>query len=186
MTTASEPAWVDDVLRFWFDRLGRKSWFVKDAAIDAEIRDRFAPLIDDINVRPVEDSVSSPAHVLATVIVLDQFARNIYRGTPRAFAYDELARGIARLAIALGLDQRLPAEQRVFFYMPFEHSEAYADQLRSVELIGALGDDEYTRYAEAHRDAIERFGRFPHRNAILGRVSTPDEIAFLKEPGSSF
>ena len=186
MTTASEPAWGDDVLRFWFDRLGRKSWFVKDAALDAEIRERFAPLIDEINVREVEDAVSSPAHALATVIVLDQFARNIHRGTPRAFAYDELARGIARLAIALGLDQRLPAEQRVFLYMPFEHSEAYADQLRSVELIGALDDAEYTRYAEAHRDVIERFGRFPHRNAILGRPSTPEEMEFLQQPGSSF
>ena len=114
MTTSSDPAWVGDVLDFWFDRLGRKSWFVKDAAIDAEIRDRFAPLIDEINVREVEDSVSSPAHALATVIVLDQLSRNVYRGTPRAFAYDELARGISRLAIALGLDQRLPAERRVF------------------------------------------------------------------------
>jgi uncharacterized protein (DUF924 family) len=177
MTTSSDPAWVGDVLDFWFDRLGRKSWFVKDAAIDAEIRDRFAPLIDEINVREVEDSVSSPAHALATVIVLDQLSRNVYRGTPRAFAYDELARGISRLAIALGLDQRLPAERRVFLYMPFEHSEAYADQLRSVELIGALGDAEYTRYAEAHRDVIERFGRFPHRNAILGRTSRSAEIA---------
>ena len=109
MTTVSEPAWADDVLGFWFDRLGRKSWFIKDAALDAEIRDRFAPLIDEINVREVEASVSSPAHALATVLVLDQFSRNVYRGTPRAFAYDELARGIARLAIALGLDQRLPA-----------------------------------------------------------------------------
>ena len=186
MTTASDPAWVDDVLGLWFDRLGRKSWFAKDAAIDAEIRDRFAPLIDEINVRDVEESISSPAHSLATVLVLDQFSRNIYRGTPRAFAYDELARGIARLAIALGLEQRLPAEQRIFLYLPFEHSEAYADQLRSVELIGALGDAEYTRYAEAHRDVIERFGRFPHRNVILGRASTPEEIAFLEEPGSSF
>jgi uncharacterized protein (DUF924 family) len=183
---ASDPAWVDDVLHFWLDRLGRKSWFVKDAAIDAEIGDRFAPLLDEINGRPVEDAVSSPAHALATVIVLDQFPRNIYRGTPRAFAYDELARGIARLAIALGLDQRLSAEQRVFLYMPFEHSEAYADQLRSVELIGTLGDDEYTRYAEAHRDVIERFGRFPHRNIILDRASTPEETDFLKQPGSSF
>jgi uncharacterized protein (DUF924 family) len=184
--TASEPAWVDDVLHFWLDRLGRKSWFVKDAAIDAEIRERFAPVIDEINVRPVDEAVSSAAHALATVVVLDQFPRNIYRGTPRAFAYDELARGIARLAIALGLDQRLPAEQRVFLYMPFEHSEAYADQLRSVELIGALGDEEYTRFAEAHRDVIERFGRFPHRNDILERVSTPEEMDFLMQPGSSF
>ena len=104
MTTMSDPAWVDDVLGFWFDKLDRKSWFVKDAAIDAEIRDRFAPLIDEINTRPVEDAVSSPAHALATILVLDQFARNVFRGTPRAFAYDELARqsyfGQASISIA--------------------------------------------------------------------------------------
>ncbi|MEI9902022.1 MAG: DUF924 family protein [Hyphomicrobium sp.] len=185
-TSPSEPAWVEDVLRFWFDDLGRTSWFVKDAAIDAACRERFAPLIDEINVRPVGDAVTSPDHALATVIVLDQLTRNIYRDTPRAFAYDELARGIARLAVAVGLDQRIPSEQRIFLYLPFEHSEALADQYRSVELIGSIGDDEFTRYAEAHRDVIERFGRFPHRNAVLGRPSSAEEIAYQQQPGSSF
>lgn len=182
---SADPQWVDDVLRFWFEDLGRKSWFAKDDAIDAACA-RYAPLIDEINARPIEDSISSPDHALASVIVLDQFTRNIYRGTPRAFAYDELARAIARLSIAVGLDQRIPLDRRIFLYLPFEHSEAYADQLRSVELIDALGDAEFTRYAEAHRDVIERFGRFPHRNAILGRASTPEESEFLAQPGSAF
>jgi len=183
----TDPAWVADVLGFWFDKLGRKQWFVRDEAIDAECRDRFAPLIDEINSRPVEDAVSSPNHALASIIVLDQFTRNIHRGTPRAFAYDELARGIARLGVALGVDNRIfPMDRRIFFYLPFEHSEAYPDQLRSVELISALGDEEYTRYAEAHREVIARFGRFPHRNVILGRESTPEELEFLQQPGSSF
>jgi uncharacterized protein (DUF924 family) len=184
---ASEPGWVGDVLRFWFDELGRKKWFARDEATDAACRERFGHLIDEINTRPFEESVQSPEQALASVIVLDQFTRNIYRGTPRAFAYDELARGLARLAIALGLDKRiLLADRRVFLYLPFEHSEALPDQLRAVELIEELGDDEYTRYAKAHRDVIARFGRFPHRNTTLGRTPTLEELAFLKEPGSSF
>ena len=182
----SDPAWVADVLAFWFEKLGRQGWFARDAAIDEEIRTRFAPLIGEINGRAIEDSISSPDHVLASLIVLDQFARNVYRGTPQAFAYDELSRAIARLAIALHIDQRVPLDRRVFLYLPFEHSEALADQLRAVELIEALGDAEYTRYAEAHRDVVARFGRFPHRNEILGRPSTPEEIEFLKQPGSAF
>jgi uncharacterized protein (DUF924 family) len=183
---AANQSWVSEVLAFWFTELGRKAWFRKDAGIDGAIRGRFAHLIDEINARPVEESILSPDQALASVIVLDQFTRNIYRGTPRAFAYDELARGIARLAIAVGLDQRIPADRRIFLYLPFEHGEALADQYRSVELISSLGDDEYTRYAEAHRDVIERFGRFPHRNEILGRMSTLEENAFLEEPGSKF
>jgi uncharacterized protein (DUF924 family) len=184
---AGDPAWVKDVLHFWFDELGRAAWFAKDDAIDAACRDRFGHVIDEINARPIDEAISSPEHALASVIVLDQFTRNIYRGTPRAFAYDELARAIARLAIALHIDKRLIfPDRRVFLYLPFEHSEAYADQLRAVELIEELGDDEYTRYARAHCEVIERFGRFPHRNAILGRESTPEEIAFLEQPGSSF
>ncbi|MBI1650029.1 DUF924 family protein [Hyphomicrobium sulfonivorans] len=188
MTAASntDPAWVSDVLTFWFDKLGRKGWFVKDAAIDDEIRQRFAPLVDEINRRPIDTAISSPDHVLASVIVLDQFTRNIYRGEPQSFAYDELARAVARLAIALHIDNRIPLDRRVFLYLPFEHSEALADQERAVELITTLGDAEFTRYAEVHRDVIARFGRFPHRNAILGRPSTAEETAFLQQPGSSF
>jgi uncharacterized protein (DUF924 family) len=186
---SAEPlnqTWAGEVLAFWFTELGRKAWFRKDSAIDDAIRARFAHLIDEINARPIEEAIATPDHALASVIVLDQFTRNIFRGTPRAFAYDELARGVARLAVAVGLDQRIPADRRIFLYLPFEHGEALADQYRSVELISSLGDDEYTRYAEAHRDVIERFGRFPHRNEVLGRMSTPEEEAFLQEPGGSF
>ena len=183
---APEPAWVTDVLRFWFDELDRKAWFVKDAAVDAQIRDRFAPLIDPLAAEPVDAAVTSADRALATVIVLDQFPRNVFRGTPRAFATDRQALAVAKAAIDRGLDQKLPADRRVFLYLPFEHSEDLADQDRCVELTAALGDEEYARYAVLHRDVIKRFGRFPHRNVMLGRTPTLEEIKFLKEPGSSF
>jgi uncharacterized protein (DUF924 family) len=186
IASPTAPPWVEDVLRFWFDELGRKLWFVKDDAIDAAIRERFSALIDELSVSAIEDVVSSPDRALASVIALDQFPRNIYRGTPRAFENDELARAIAKLAVALGLDHRISAERRIFLYLPFEHSEAIADQYRSVELISSIGDEEYTRFAQAHCDVVARFGRFPHRNAILGRASSDEEIAFLEQPGSSF
>lgn len=112
--------------------------------------------------------------------------RNIHRGRPEAFAGDARARDVARHALARGFDQRLAAVQRLFLYMPFEHSEDMADQDLAVALIGALRSDEQTRWARLHRDVIARFGRFPHRNRILGRPSTPDEEAFLQEPGSRF
>jgi uncharacterized protein (DUF924 family) len=184
--SAPEPAWVADELRFWFDELGRKAWFVKDAAVDEKIRDRFAPLIDQLAAEPDDAVVTSADRALATVIVLDQFPRNVFRGTPRAFATDRQALAVAEAAIERGLDQKLPADRRVFLYLPFEHSEDLADQDRSVQLTAALGDEEYARYAVLHRDVIKRFGRFPHRNVMLGRTPTLAEIQFLKEPGSSF
>jgi uncharacterized protein (DUF924 family) len=183
---ASEPAWVADVLRFWFEELQRKAWFKKDTAVDAQIRDRFAPLIDQLAAQPVDEAVTGANRALATVIVLDQFPRNVFRGSARAFATDARALDIAKAAIDRGLDQELPADRRVFLYLPFEHSELLADQERSVELTAVLGDEEYARYAVLHRDVIKRFGRFPHRNAMLGRTPTLEEIKFLKEPGSSF
>lgn len=183
---APERAWVGDVLRFWFDELGRKAWFVKDAAVDAQIRDRFAPLIDQLAAQPIDEALASADRVLATVIVLDQFPRNVFRGTARAFATDALALDIAKAAIDRGLDQQISAGRRVFLYLPLEHSEALADQERCVELTAALGDEEYARYAVLHRDVIKRFGRFPHRNAMLGRTPTLEELEFLKQPGSAF
>lgn len=181
-----EPGWVGDVLRFWFDDLGRKAWFAPDTAIDTQIRERFLPLISELVAQPVDQALSSADRALATVIALDQFPRNIFRGEARAFATDAAALAIAKEAIARGLDKQLPIERRVFLYLPFEHSEQLADQERCIELTAALGDDEYTRYARLHHDVIARFGRFPHRNAILGRTPTLEELAFLKEPGSSF
>ena len=171
-----EPAWVGDVLGFWFGELGRKAWFVRDAAVDETIRARFGPLIEELTTRPVDEALTSPDRALATVIALDQFPRNVFRGTARAFATDALALAVAKGAIDRGLDSQVPADRRVFLYLPFEHSEALADQERSVELTAALGDEEYARYAVLHRDVIARFGRFPHRNAMLGRTPTLEEI----------
>ena len=185
-TSTSDPAWVGDVLRFWFSELDRKAWFVRDAAVDEKIRTRFGPLIEELSSRPVDEALASPERALATVIALDQFPRNVFRGTARAFATDALALAVAKAAIDRGLDSQVPAERRVFLYLPFEHSEALADQDRSVELTAALGDEEYARYAVLHRDVIKRFGRFPHRNVMLGRTPTLEELTFLKEPSSSF
>lgn len=185
--SAASEAWIGDVLDFWFDELGRSKWFVKSEAVDREIRDRFLLLYEVLSTWPAEDAWASADRALATVLVLDQFSRNMFRDTPQAFATDALAREVAAGAIARGLDDELAgADRRAFLYIPFEHSEDLADQQRAVELISGLGDEEYTRFAIAHKDVIARFGRFPHRNGILDRTSTPEEQAFLAQPGSSF
>ena len=172
------------MLRFWFDELGRKAWFVRDAAVDAQIRDSLPPLIEELATRPVDEALASADRALATVIALDQFPRNVFRGTARAFATDALALAVAKAAIARGLDAQVPADRRVFLYLPFEHSEELADQDRCVELTAALGDEEYARYAVLHRDVIKRFGRFPHRNVMLGRTSTLEEINSSRSPAA--
>jgi uncharacterized protein (DUF924 family) len=182
----ANESWVKEVLGFWFGELGREGWFRKDAALDQAIRDRFTLLYEVLTTWPAEDALASPERALATVIVLDQFSRNMFRDSPQAFAADALAREIAAGAIARGFDKEIAKDRRVFLYLPFEHSEDAADQARCVALTSALGDAEYTKYAELHKAVIDRFGRFPHRNAVLGRASTPEEIAFLKEPGSAF
>jgi uncharacterized protein (DUF924 family) len=183
---AASEAWIGDVLGFWFEELGRAGWFRKDAAVDSAIRQRFLLLYEVLTTWPADDALASADRALATVLVLDQFPRNIFRDTAQAFATDALALQVARGAIACGYGKTLAPEQRVFLYLPFEHSEDAADQARSVALISTLGDEEFTRYALAHKAVIDRFGRFPHRNAVLGRASTSDEEAFLKEPGSAF
>jgi uncharacterized protein (DUF924 family) len=183
----TEP-WVGEVLAFWFETLDQKGRFAKNEAVDAKVTERFLP----VHVRlssslDIGEALSSPEQALASVIALDQFPRNMFRGSPRAFAVDPLAVGLAKEAVGRGIDARIaPIERRVFIYLPFEHSESLADQDRSVELMRTLGNPEFDRYAEAHRVIIERFGRFPHRNAVLGRVSTPEEIEFLKGPNSGF
>ncbi len=182
----ADSRWVDDVLEFWFEEVGPDRWFRKDERLDQTIRDRFLELYEMLASAAAADALASPERALAAIVILDQFARNMFRGTARAFVTDPPARDIAAAAIAAGLDQALPRDRRVFFYLPFEHSERLADQERAVALISALGDAEQTRYAEAHRAVIARFGRFPHRNAALGRESTPEEIEFLALPGSSF
>jgi uncharacterized protein (DUF924 family) len=174
------------VISFWFDELNKEDWFIKTDKTDAACRDRFAAThLALAKSVPEEWRADAEAH-LALIILFDQFPRNIYRDTPLAFATDGLALKEARAAVERGHDQALGADRRVFFYMPYEHSENLADQHRAVELIGRLGDETYTKYAEAHRDVIEKFGRFPHRNAILGRISTPAEERYLAEPGAGF
>ena len=175
------------VLAYWFETLDAKARFAKNDDVDAEIRARFEPLWRRLAaVTNVGDLVPSPDQALAAIIVLDQLPRNMFRGTPLAFASDSLALAAAGFAVDRGHDARVSPERRLFFYLPFEHSESMGDQNRSVELIGALGNPELNRYAVAHRDIIARFGRFPHRNAVLGRPSTPEEVEFLKQPGSGF
>jgi uncharacterized protein (DUF924 family) len=183
---AANPQWVADVLQFWFRETNREQWFKRDAALDDRIRARFLSLHDRVSATPNAALLSDPRGALAAVIVLDQFSRNMFRGTPRAFAGDAKALAVADAAITEGYAASLDKDELLFLYLPFEHSETLEAQARCVELMSSLGDAELTRYAEAHRDIIQRFGRFPHRNAILGRTSTQEEIEFLKQPGSSF
>ncbi|WP_347137794.1 DUF924 family protein [Paracoccus sp. SSK6] len=169
-----------DVLDFWFSPEMEPHWFVKSDDIDARIRDGFAETHQAAHRRELDGWAETPDSALALVIVLDQFPRNIFRGTPRAFASDDLALEHARAAVDAGFDQQIDAGRRAFLYLPFEHSEDLPDQTRAVELFEALGDPGYLDYAIQHRDIIQKFGRFPHRNAILDRPNTPDEEEFLK------
>ena len=180
-----EPDWVREVLDFWFGELGPKQWFAKSADLDARIRTRFAALHGQLLATQAA-GVDGLRATQAAVIVLDQFSRNIYRDQARAFAGDALARQLARAALDAGADTTLPPEQRMFLYLPFEHSEALADQELSLRLYARLGNEEWTRYARAHHELIARFGRFPHRNAVLGRESTPAEIEAMAGPMGQF
>jgi len=179
---------ASEVLDFWFGAgaehgKSHKRWFVKDPDFDAEVRRRFLATLERLTSERLwlEDAKSC----LARIVVLDQFPRNMFRGTARAFAADPLALEAARLALERGYDRGMLQVEQLFVYLPFEHSEALADQDRACELMKDFGSEQVD-YAERHRDIIRRFGRFPHRNAILGRASTPEEIEFLKQPGSGF
>lgn len=181
----TEPDWVGAVLRFWFQELAEGQWFAKDAGLDAQIRERFLALHEQL-ANGGAAGISGPRASLAAVIVLDQFSRNLFRQDPRAYATDPSARRIATVAIEQGFDSAMSKPDRLFLYMPFEHSEDVRDQARSVELMQSLGNDGWTHYARLHKDIIDRFGRFPHRNAVLNRQSTAEELAALKSPAGSF
>jgi uncharacterized protein (DUF924 family) len=172
----------EDVLRFWRDA-GPKKWFSKDAAFDATIRARFMATHQAAAAGKLADWEQTAEGALALVIALDQFPRNMFRGSARTFATDPLAHQIADRAIAKGFDRLVPPIDRQFFYLPFEHSETLADQERCVALFRAVDDAESLKWAELHADIIRRFGRFPHRNAVLGRVTTAEEQAFLDGGG---
>jgi len=177
--------WVDDVLTFWFEETRPKQWFEKDDGFDAVCR-RFLALHEGLAARPVASLLTDARTALAAVIVFDQMPRNMFRGSARAFETDAKALEFAAAAVARGFDRRLTKDERMFLYLPFEHAEDREAQRRSVELMAGLGDPELTKWAEMHKVIIDRFGRFPHRNAALGRLSTPEEVEFLKRPGNSF
>lgn len=178
---------IGTVLRFWFEESEPEQWWKKDPGFDAEIRRRFVGLHARAAAGDLDGWAENAEGALALILVLDQFSRNLHREDPRAWAQDAQALAVARRAVERGLDTAFEDKnRRVFFYLPFEHSEDLAVQEESVRLISALGDAHYTEHAIAHRDIVARFGRFPHRNAVLGRRSTEEEVEFLKQPGSSF
>jgi uncharacterized protein (DUF924 family) len=170
--------WAAQIIRYWFEELQPEAWFRKDDHVDAVIRERFSALHEELaQIRP--EQLATPLECAAAVIALDQFPRNMFRGSPRAFATDALALAISQRAIAAGFDQQLTRQQRWFLYMPFQHSEDRAVQARSIELFTQLDDRENLGYAQRHKEIIDRFGRFPHRNEVLGRASTPEELEFV-------
>jgi uncharacterized protein (DUF924 family) len=176
------PVTPHHVLTFWHDA-GPKKWFTKDAAFDDEVRARFLPMYEAAAAGELAAWEDTPQGALALAVVLDQFPRNMFRNDARTYAADPLARAVAERAIARGFDQQIALTDRQFFYLPFEHSEALADQERCVALCRATGDDELVKWAVLHADIIRKFDRFPHRNAILGRATTPQEQAFLDSGG---
>ncbi len=195
--TASDGRGAGAVLEFWFGAPGeahfgksRRQWFVKDPEFDAQIARRFGALVEAALAGELDHWQASPAEELARIVVLDQFTRNIHRGTAAMFAGDALALAAADDLVAGGRDRELLPVQRAFCYLPFEHSESLADQDRAVQLFETLRDDEdaggMLEWALRHREVIQRFGRFPHRNEILGRASSAAELEFLGQPGSRF
>lgn len=170
-----------DVVAFWREA-GTEKWFKKDAEFDRAIADRFAALHDDAASGRLNDWATTPEGALALILVLDQFSRNMFRGTPKAFAADELGCAIAHRAVEAGFDNLVPEEMRLFMYLPFEHTESIAEQERCVRLCHAFAFS-VLPYAREHERIIRRFGRFPHRNPILGRHMTPAEQAFLDNDG---
>ena len=171
-----------DVIDFWL-KAGAGKWFARDAAFDALLRERFEAAHHAAARGEYDGWQDSPEGVLALLILLDQVPRNIFRRSPHAFATDALARAVARRAVEQGFDKQVDGALRPFFYLPFEHSEDAADQDYSVALCTAHGDAETLKWAVLHRDIISRFGRFPHRNPMLGRETTADEQAFLDKGG---
>ena len=168
--------WRADVLKFWFG-LSRDQWWNGGPDLDHRIRQDFLKLCAEKRQLPVDAFLDDPLTAAAAVILFDQFPRNMFRGHADQFATDHLALAIAKAAIERHLDEQLQPQERLFLHMPFQHSEDLADQKRSLLLFTELGEPEQIKYSRIHHDLIERFGRFPHRNALLGRASRPDEIA---------
>lgn len=192
MSSAKALLNADEILKFWFEETEPKQHFVKDPAFDQLVTDKLIALHEQAVAGELDDWRNEPDTCLALLILLDQAPRNMFRDTPRAFGSDARAVEVATKAIEAGIDMKVPAERRVFFYLPYEHAEDLVLQNQAVALTAKLkeargGEDSGVHeFAIKHRDIIERFGRFPHRNAILGRTSTAEETEFLTQPGSSF
>ncbi|MBF5004814.1 DUF924 family protein [Diaphorobacter caeni] len=185
MTTPQAP-FAQDVIRFWFDESTPQQWFAKDSAFDQAISTRFGQTLAQAARGELWRWRGDALGRLAEIIVLDQFSRNVWRDTPKAFAQDGMALVLTQEIIALGLDKNLSQAQRAFAYMPLMHSESLVVQDESIRQFTALGNPVNLDFAHRHRDIVERFGRYPHRNAILGRECNAEETAFLQTPGSSF
>lgn len=192
---------IDELLQFWFLPDGEKKevmklWFSASDSLDLEIKERFGASLRQAEQKGLDDWRQTLEGKVALIILLDQFSRNIYRGSGQAFANDTQACSLAKELIQAGLDKELDPYWRVFVYLPFEHSESLADQEQAIELFQKLAQDvtavhmttfkNFLDFAQKHYDVIKRFGRFPHRNQRLGRTSTPEEELFLNQPGSSF
>ena len=187
MTGSADIQSIREILDFWFLPLAdpgygqtREIWWKGTSELDADITTRFAKTLDRAAAGDLDDWAKSPDGALALIVLCDQFSRNIHRRTARAFATDPKALATARLALARGYPAVYPADMRLFFYMPFQHSEALGDQQLCCDLFATLGNEDNVKYAIGHRDIVARFGRFPHRNEVLGRQSTAEELDYLK------
>ncbi|PCC99357.1 DUF924 family protein [Halopseudomonas pelagia] len=177
---------IDEINRFWFEEIKPAQWWKVNLGFDRQIAERFAAVHRQGERGELESWRATPEGRLAEILVLDQFSRNIWRDTPRAFASDGMALVLAQEAVRQGADQELPVERRRFVYMPFMHSESLPIHEMAVQLFSAEGLEDNLKFEWKHREILERFGRYPHRNAVLGRPSSLAELAFLKQPGSSF
>lgn len=186
MLAKSEEKAIEDLIAFWFADTTKPRWYDSNDAFDHLCKQRFGEAATRAAEGDLHAWEESEDGALALVLLLDQIPRNIHRGTRRAFAGDRLAVAVAQRAIERGFDQRLDHEKRAFLYLPFMHSEVLAEQERSIALVEALGNEMALHYAKEHADIIRQFGRFPHRNAILGRQTTAEETAFLAAGAASY
>jgi uncharacterized protein (DUF924 family) len=178
---------LEEVLGFWFAAGREAQWFEVSEAFDGEVRRALLPHLEAARLGKYDSWRREPRGCVGLCVLFDQLPRNVFRGTPRAYASDDAARAVTRHALAQSFDRALVDVERMFLYLPLEHSEDLKDQQDCVRLMAGLeGGGEFLSYAEQHRDIIARFGRFPHRNAILGRESSEEELEFLKQPNSSF
>lgn len=177
---------INEVLKFWFEELEAKDWWVKNEDLDQTIKKRFQGLHSQAVCGELFSWRETPEGRLAEIIVIDQFSRNMFRGDPRSWQYDPMSLVLAQEAVRIGADLKLQINQRKFLYMPYMHSESKLIHEQALKLFSQAGLEENLKFEHAHKEIIDRFGRYPHRNEILGRVSSAEEINFLKQPNSSF